>query len=80
MKPYILVHILYVFVSLSEKGMLGAGLGDVWELNSMIFKGCFQPRPFYDCMLVMLSFVGSVQVGGVGVSQAPGRLLGQIVT
>jgi len=33
-KPCMLVHILYVFVSLSVKGMLGAGLGDVWELNS----------------------------------------------
>ena len=62
MKPYMLVHILYVFISLSVKAILGAGLAGVWELNSMIFKGPFQPKPFDDCMLVMLSFVCSVQV------------------
>lgn len=60
MKPCMLVHILYVIISLSIKGMLRARHGDVWELN-LIFKGHFQLKTL-DCMLVMLSFVCCVQM------------------
>lgn len=60
MKPCMLVHILYVIISLSVKGMLTARHGDVWELN-FIFKGLFQLKTL-GCMLVMLSFVCCVQV------------------
>lgn len=57
-----LVHILHVFIPLSPcKGDAG-GWTRCLELNSMIFKGPFQPNSFYDCLLLMLSFACSVQV------------------
>lgn len=54
------VHILYVIISLSIKGMLRARHGDVWELN-LIFKGLFQLK-ILGWVLVMLSSVCCVQV------------------
>lgn len=81
MKPCMLVHILYVIISLSIKGMLTARHGDVQELN-FIFKGPFQLK-ILGCMLVMFSFVCYVQVSLV-YHKHPGdfwtRLLGDFTS
>lgn len=76
MKSCMLVHILYVTISLSIKGMLRARHGDIWELN-LVFK---RSLPTQNVGLhVGDAFFCVLCTSVIGVSQAAKILLGQTV-